>query len=177
MVGDAADPDDEPDDFVEQFFQTHLPFVAARGRAIQKTVAGGVWPLSALATVAGIGLTAAAASLWIDRRQRELRLLATRGVSPAGLAGKSVLEVSLPMSLGALVGTAFAAAMVVLFGPASALDSPAPTWARWWPGQSPPPGFATFAVVVGRRSRASARSAARGAPTSGLSRGRSDSSC
>ena len=149
-------PDREPPtNIVEQVFDTHLPFVAARTRAIQKTVAGGVWPLSALATVAGVGLTAAAASLWIDRRQRELRLLATRGVSPAGLAGKAMLEVSIPIVAGAVIGTAFAAAMVVLFGPAPALDSQAYVGALTAGSVAVVVGFVTFALVVGLRVRAS----------------------
>src|SRR3546814_2083036 len=69
-------PDDlpvyEPADFVERYLRSHLPFVLARSDAIRTTVGGGIWPMAGFAALAGAGLVAAAASLWFDRRRREI---------------------------------------------------------------------------------------------------------
>lgn len=110
-------------DFVERVFNTHLPFVIARSRSIETTVGGAIWPVAAFATLAGAGLVAAAATLWFDRRRREVTLLTVRGVSPAGLGAKAVLEVSTALVTGALVGIGVAYASVVAVGPSSAIGS------------------------------------------------------
>jgi putative ABC transport system permease protein len=75
-------------------------------------------------------------------------------VSPAGLAGKALLEVSIPVVVGTVIGTVFALAMVVLFGPAPALDSGAYRGAAWGALAAAVIGFVTVATVVGARSRA-----------------------
>ena len=69
----------DADSFVRTYFGSSLPFVADRAGAIQTAVGGGIWPVAALAAVAGGGLVAATASLWFDRRQREVALLTVRG--------------------------------------------------------------------------------------------------
>jgi putative ABC transport system permease protein len=112
-------------EFVERFLHSHLPFVNERSRAIQTSVGGGIWPVAGLAGLAGIGLVAAAASLWFDRRRREITLLTVRGVSPAGLAVKAVLELSIPSLLGAGAGIGLAYGMVVWLGPSPVLEGSA----------------------------------------------------
>jgi putative ABC transport system permease protein len=77
--------------FVTELFASSLPFAVERTRGIQTSVGGGVWPVAAFAALAGAGLVAAAASLWFDRRRREVTLLTVRGVSPTGLGTKAVL--------------------------------------------------------------------------------------
>jgi putative ABC transport system permease protein len=109
-------------DFVERFLHSHLPFVTKRSTAIQTSVGGGVWPVAGFAALAGVGLVAAASSLWFDRRRREVTLLTVRGVSPAGLGAKAVLELSLAAAAGVLAGIGLAYLTVVWLGPSSVLE-------------------------------------------------------
>jgi putative ABC transport system permease protein len=104
-------------DFVERWFDSSLPFVVDRAHAIQTAVASGIWPVAAFAALAGAGLVAAAASLWFDRRRRDVELLAVRGVSPLGLGSKAVLELVLPLVVGAVAGIALAYGLVAWLGP------------------------------------------------------------
>lgn len=112
-------------DFVTRFLDSHLPFVTQRSAAIKTAVGGGVWPMAGFASLAGAGLVAAAASLWFDRRRREVRLLIVRGVSPAALGLKAVLELSLALLAGVLAGVGVAYALVVWLGPSSTLEGAA----------------------------------------------------
>jgi putative ABC transport system permease protein len=117
---DFAAADDR--DFLERYFDSSLPFVLNRSRAIQASVRGGIWPVAALAALAGAGLVAAAASLWFDRRRRDVVLLSVRGVSPLGLGAKAVLELVGPLLVGAGVGVALAYGLVVWLGPSPELE-------------------------------------------------------
>jgi putative ABC transport system permease protein len=108
--------------FVERYFGSSLPFVGDRARAIQTAVGGGVWPVAVLAALAGAGLVAATALLWFDRRRREVALLTVRGVTPAALAGKAMLELSGALVLGSAAGVALAFGLVVWMGPSSTLE-------------------------------------------------------
>lgn len=139
--------------FVEDFFQSHLPFVAARSRAIQTSVGGVIWPLAAFAAIAGGGLVAAAASLWFDRRRREVRLLTVRGVSPAGLGVKAVLELSIPLVVGAAAGVLVAGGMVSWLGPARVVEGTAITQAVGSGVGALALAAFTVALVVAARAR------------------------
>lgn len=108
--------------FVERYMRSALPFVLDRSRAIQTAVEGGVWPVATFATLAGLGLVAAAASLWFDRRRREVALLSVRGVSPLGLGAKAALEVSMPLLVGGAAGIGLAYAAVRWLGPAPRIE-------------------------------------------------------
>ena len=108
--------------FVERSFGTSLPFVADRARSIQTAVGGGVWPVAVLAALAGAGLVAATALLWCDRRQREVTLLTVRGVTPAAVAAKAVLELAGALVLGSAAGVLLAYSLVVGVGPSPTLE-------------------------------------------------------
>jgi putative ABC transport system permease protein len=109
-------------EFVTRYFESHLPFVLQRTQAIQTSVAGGAWPVAALAALAGGALVAAAGSLWFDRRRREVTLLTVRGVSPAVLGLKAVLELVPAMVLGAVAGVGLAYGLVSWLGPSPAVE-------------------------------------------------------
>jgi hypothetical protein len=108
--------------FVERFFSSSLPFVAERAHGIQSEVGGGVWPVAVLAALAGAGLVAATALLWCDRRQREVTLLTVRGVTPAAIAVKAVLELAGALLVGSAVGVGLAYGLVVTVGPSPTLE-------------------------------------------------------
>ena len=108
--------------FVERYFGSSLPFVADRARSIQVVVGGGVWPVAVLAALAGAGLVAATAVLWCDRRRREVTLLSVRGVTPAAVAFKAVLELAGALLVGSAAGVALAYGLVVSVGPSPTLE-------------------------------------------------------
>jgi putative ABC transport system permease protein len=117
----------DAEDFLSKFFHSHLPFVVDRARGIQTSVGGGVWPVAGFAALAGVGLVAAAASLWFDRRRREVGLLTVRGVSPAALGVKAVLELVVALLAGCAAGVALAYGVAVWLGPSSTLEPAAAT--------------------------------------------------
>lgn len=94
-------------------------------RKARETVAG-LKPSIDLLAVAG-GLVAlvvlAAAGLYsINRRRTEVRFLAARGLSPATLGAKTVVESLVPSLAGAAAGFAVSVALIDRFGPGGSLD-------------------------------------------------------
>jgi putative ABC transport system permease protein len=137
----------DAEDFMSRFFRSALPFVTERARGIQTSVRGGVWPVAGFAALAGVGLVGAAAALWFDRRRREVTILTVRGVSPAGLGVKAVLELALALAVGSAAGVGLAYGIVLWLGPSQRLEPAAlrqaalagvpPRWRRrspsgWW---------------------------------------------
>ena len=151
---DAAPAIDDRD-FVERFFRSSLPFVTERSRAIRTSVGSGIWPVATFAALAGLGLVAAAAALWFDRRRREVVLLSTRGVSPGGLGLKAVLELSTAMAAGGLAGIALAWGLVVWLGPTPTIEAGAVGRAAWGAGAALVVAATTLAAVVAVRVRSS----------------------
>jgi putative ABC transport system permease protein len=112
----------DAEDFMSRFFRSALPFVTERARGIQTSVRGGVWPVAGFAALAGVGLVGAAAALWFDRRRREVTILTVRGVSPAGLGVKAVLELALALAVGSAAGVGLAYGIVLWLGPSQRLE-------------------------------------------------------
>ncbi|HTE72531.1 MAG TPA: hypothetical protein VK640_04940 [Actinomycetes bacterium] len=124
-VAEGGYDDQHQREFVAHFFETHLPFVVDRAGSIRTSVAGGVWPVAGCAALAGVGFVAAAASLWSDRRRREITLLTVRGVSPSALGLKAVLELIVPLTAGAVGGVGLAYGLVMWLGPSPVLEGSA----------------------------------------------------
>ncbi|HKH06370.1 MAG TPA: hypothetical protein VKA65_14475 [Acidimicrobiales bacterium] len=128
-AGEEAPPPgatgEERDSYVSETFATSLPFVTERARAIRTTVGAGVTPVAAFAAIAGVGLVGAAASLWFDRRRREVTILVVRGASPVAVGVKAVLELAPALIAGGLTGFGLAYGAVVWLGPSSAIESAA----------------------------------------------------
>ncbi|MFL6205981.1 MAG: hypothetical protein ACJ739_11580 [Acidimicrobiales bacterium] len=120
----GVDARDEAD-FMRRFLGSSMPFVVDRARATQTSVAAGIWATAALAALAGVGLVAAATSLWYERRRRELHLLTVRGVSPAALGLKGCLELSGPLLVGSVAGVLLAYAGVTALGPSTRIEGDA----------------------------------------------------
>jgi putative ABC transport system permease protein len=157
-IGSAVDvgpfASDDPDEFVSEFFASSLPYVADRARAIQTSVGGGVWPVAGFAGVAGVGLVAAAASLWFERRRKDITLLTVRGVSPAGLGVKAVLELVFPLVVGAAAGVGLAWVAVAWLGPSNQIEAAALGEAAQAGALAVLLAAATVATVVAWRVRA-----------------------
>jgi putative ABC transport system permease protein len=89
----------------------------------KRTVSSAAGPI-ALAT-AGVALLVllTAARSWLDRRRREVTVLALRGAGPIAIAGKAVLELALPIVLGAAAGVATSVVLVQEIGPSTRIDA------------------------------------------------------
>jgi putative ABC transport system permease protein len=108
--------------------RSELPFVVQRSAGIVAAVGGAIGPVSSAGLAVALLLVAAAGSYWVDRRRREVTLLAAKGVGPAAIALKAGLEMAPPAAAGALAGWALAILLVTAFGPSDLLDAAAP-WA------------------------------------------------
>lgn len=143
----------DADDFVSRALLSHLPFVTDRSRAIKTSVAGGVVPVAGFAALAGVGLVSAAASLWFDRRRREVTLLTVRGASPAALGVKAVLELAIALVVGGAAGFGLAYGLVVWLGPSSLIEPAALRWAAVGTTAAVLMSALTVTVVVALRAR------------------------
>lgn len=148
----VAANDDE--DFVRRYLGSSLPFVIARAHAIQSSVGGGTWPVAGFAGLAGLALVAASATLWFDRRQREVTLFTVRGISPAAIGLKAVLELSPSLLAGAGAGLALSYGLVAWLGPSPVIETSAVGRAAVAALAAAALAAATVAGVVALRLRA-----------------------
>ncbi|GAA4034494.1 FtsX-like permease family protein [Allokutzneria multivorans] len=81
-----------------------------------------VLPLTAVTVLVGLVAVGAVALQWCQRRRAEVRLLWVRGVSPAALGGKAVLELVVPFVLGGAAGVGLGRLALPLFAPSTALE-------------------------------------------------------
>jgi putative ABC transport system permease protein len=131
-----------------------MPQFAQQTTLVRNGLRGPVVPIALGGTILALLLVGAAGSYWADRRSREVRLLSSRGVSPAALATKAVLELFLPAVIGTLIGWQVARWLVQALGPNPHLDHSAPGQALLTAGLALAAGLALLALVAGQRSRA-----------------------
>ncbi|MGW5049645.1 FtsX-like permease family protein [Actinokineospora sp. NPDC004072] len=74
------------------------------GREAGDTVLGAVLPLTIISLLVGLAGVAAVTVQWCQRRRAELRLLWARGAGPAALGARAVLELAVPLLVGACLG-------------------------------------------------------------------------
>ena len=106
-----------------QMLASDLTFVVQRSKAISDAVAHSVEPVTVAGLLIALLLMASAASYWVDRRRQELLLLRSRGIGPAWLALKAVLEMGPGAVLGTAVGVGAARALVALLGPSPVISA------------------------------------------------------
>ena len=131
-----------------------LPVFVERTELIRDGLRGPVLPIALGGSLLALLLVGAAGSYWADRRAREVRLLSSRGVGPAALALKAVLELALPAVVGTVLGWLLARWLVGLLGPSPLLDAAAPWQAALTALVALAAGLALLALVAGVRSRA-----------------------
>lgn len=145
----------EPTDFADRNSGTgQLPAFAERVGLIRDGLRGPVLPIALGGSLLALLLVGAAGSYWADRRAREVRLLSSRGVGPAALALKAVLELALPAVVGTVLGWLLARWLVAALGPSPLLDAAAPGQAGLTALVALAAGMALLALVAGLRSRA-----------------------
>jgi putative ABC transport system permease protein len=86
-------------------------------------------PTAFAASVAGVGIgllvVLAAAAFWVQRRRRELAVLAAHGVGAWALGVKAAFEAALPLIVGAALGCSAAYLLVDTTGPSALIDKEA----------------------------------------------------
>ena len=144
-----------PEGLVERTSGTgQMPQFVARTLLIRGGLRGPVVPIALGGSVLALLLVGAAGSYWADRRAREVRLLSSRGVGPAALAVKAVLELALPAVAGTVLGWVVARWLVAVLGPSPLIDRAAPWQAALTALAALLAGLVLLAVVAGLRSRA-----------------------
>ena len=145
----------EPTDFAVRNAGTgQMPAFTERVSLIRDGLRGPVLPIALGGSLLALLLVGAAGSYWADRRYREVRLLSSRGVGPAALALKAVLELLLPAAVGTALGWLLARWLVALLGPSPRVDPSAPRQAGLTALIALVAGMALLALVAGLRSRA-----------------------
>ena len=97
-------------------------FPAELGHAAQVAVGTSLLPLALISLLVGLCAVVGLARQWLHRRGPEVRLLWTRGVSPAALGVKAVLELAGPLAAGTVAGLLVARATVPALAPAGELN-------------------------------------------------------
>jgi putative ABC transport system permease protein len=103
-----------------------LPYLLSLAGRERAGLSGAVVPIEVAGTLVAALLVAGAGGYWGVRRQRELRLLAARGVGRAALGAKAVLETAPAVALGTGAGWLLALGLVCALGPSAQLEPGAP---------------------------------------------------
>jgi FtsX-like permease family len=102
--------------------RSDLPIVTDRVIQVHAALATSVRPLAIVVILVAFGLMAGAGAYWVERRERELRVLSALGAGPGALGIKASLEMFLPILLGVGVGAALSYPVAGLVGPGGAVD-------------------------------------------------------
>ena len=123
----AADLDQDAASPVAGFgVVTQLDFDLTQTGRVRDAVASPVTALTVAGGALALVVVGGAVLFWAQRRRTELRLLSSRGVSPALLGLKAAAELGLPAAAGCLLGWAAALITVPRLGPSALLEPGAP---------------------------------------------------
>lgn len=103
-----------------------LSDMTERTKRLVDGLRGPIIPIAIGGSILALLLLAAAGSYWIDRRHSEIRLLSSRGVGPAALAGKAALELGIPAAVGTALGWLLALQLTASLGPNPNIDPGSP---------------------------------------------------
>lgn len=120
---------------------------------VEQGLQGTIIPIGVGGSVLAALLVGAAGGYWVERRQREARLLASRGIGPVALGIKAVLEMTLPAAIGTVLGWWLATRLVRAVGPSPYLDTSAPLVAGAIAGAALLTGLLLLGAVAGLRSK------------------------
>lgn len=108
---------------------TDLPYLIAKAHRVRAGLRGPVIPIDVAGIAVAMVLVAGAGQYWALRRRTEIRLLTSRGVAPAALGLKAVLELAPAMLGGTVLGWLAAIGLVKALGPSTRWDAGAATGA------------------------------------------------
>lgn len=126
-------------------------YVAAAEQA-QASVRGPVIPVAVAGTAVALLLLTAAGSLWVEQRAREVTLLRSRGVAAGPIGVKALLEMSLPIAVGAVLGWAAGLGLTRLLAPSPLLEPEAVRTAAATVAEVAAAGLVALAVLAAIRS-------------------------
>ncbi|MPZ26182.1 MAG: FtsX-like permease family protein [Micromonosporaceae bacterium] len=113
--------------FDESHFTSYLDRYERRAALVRSGLLPPVVPITAAGTLVGLAVAGAAAVFWVQRRRRELTVLAAHGVGAPALGMKAVAEALPAVLAGTAAGWAAAWALVSAVGPSRVLaDSALP---------------------------------------------------
>jgi putative ABC transport system permease protein len=117
---------DHPELFTSEWgddttFVSYLDRYERRAGLVRSGLLPPVLPITAAGTLVGLAVAGAAAVFWVQRRRRELTVLAAHGVSAGGLGVKAVTEALPAVAAGSVAGWAAAWALVAAVGPSPVL--------------------------------------------------------
>lgn len=158
----------EADLHIDRVTTSDLPFVTRRSASVVTALRAAVAPVAVAGTLVALLLVVAAGSYWADRRRLEVRLLAAKGVGPAAIGAKAVLELAAPALIGGVAGWGAAAGLVRLLGPSPLLDPAGIRRGLWLALAAVVLGVVLLGVLAAIR----ARSAADAAPAAVRAHGR-----
>jgi putative ABC transport system permease protein len=136
-----------------------LPFVTRRSAAVVTALRAAVAPVAVAGTLVALLLVVAAGSYWADRRRLEVRLLAAKGVGPAAIGAKAVLELAAPAVVGGVAGWGAAVGLVRLLGPSALLDPAGIRRGLWLALAAVVLGIVLLGVLAAVRARSAADAA------------------
>jgi putative ABC transport system permease protein len=105
----------------ETTFVSYLDRYERRAGLVRSGLLPPVLPITAAGTLVGLAVAAAAAVFWVQRRRRELTVLAAHGVSAGGLGVKAVTEAVPAVAAGSAGGWLAAWGLVAAVGPSPVL--------------------------------------------------------
>ncbi|HEY0640829.1 MAG TPA: hypothetical protein VGD67_24625, partial [Pseudonocardiaceae bacterium] len=140
----------------------HAALLGRTGPQAHRAVTESLLPLSGVSLLIGLGAVVGLARQWVLRRHAEVRLLWTRGVPPAAIGGKAVLELGGPLLVGAALGWLVAWLGVPVLAPSTYLDAWAPVYAGYATGLAWLACAAVLAVATTLRVRRRFQAAAAG---------------
>ena len=144
-----------------------LPHLLERAELVRTSLKSTVGPVAIAGVIVALLLVAAAGSFWAERRREEVALLVARGVGPAALTTKAVLEMLPALIAGSAAGWALAVALVRTLGPSSLIGPSAVATAGKTVAAALVLGVLLLAAVAAVRFRAESERR-RGAATSKL---------
>lgn len=109
--------------FNPDVISSDLGIVAGRVEAMGVALSTSVRPLAVVVVLVAFGLVAAAGSYWVDRRHDELRLLSAIGIGPVPIGFKALLEMLVPIAVGAGVGALGSIPLAVWVGPGGGIEA------------------------------------------------------
>ncbi|GIJ51173.1 hypothetical protein Val02_80590 [Virgisporangium aliadipatigenens] len=102
-----------------------LPGYLDRADLVRRGLLPPVLPITGAGVVVGLLVVAAAGLFWVQRRRRELTVLAAHGVGPAALGVKALAEAAPALLAGAAAGWGVALALVRWLGPGPVISAEA----------------------------------------------------
>lgn len=130
-----------------------LGHVVAAAHAGRSGISGSIVPIEVAGVVVAALLVSGAGLFWAASRRREVRLLVARGVGPIALAGKAILETTIPAVVGAAIGYVATSYLVRAVGPANTLEPDAPWQALWLVAATLVVGLVLIGVIGGLSGR------------------------